>query len=109
MNKTFASLAAAVIVSLGTSLAAAQADAIVLAPEVRTTFHQHVTATNLAPAMVDTHLVVGGVVPAGIILHPVPPVVIARAPELAGHRFVVANDRIHIVHPETRAIVTVID
>jgi hypothetical protein len=49
MNKTFASLTAAVIVSLATSLAAAQASAVVLAPEVRA---RHVVTPNIAPVRV---------------------------------------------------------
>lgn len=109
MNKTFASLAAAAVVSLGTSLAIAQGVAIELAPEVRTTFHEHVTTTNVAPVTVETELVVGGVVPAEITLHPVPPVIIEAAPELEAHEYFVVDGRIHVVQPETRTIVTVID
>jgi hypothetical protein len=109
MKKTLASLAAVAVVSLGTSLAFAQGVAIELAPEVRTTFHEHVTTTNVAPVTVETELVVGGVVPPEITLHPVPPVIIESAPELEAHQYFVVDDRIHVVHPETRAIVTVID
>ena len=46
MNKTFASLTAAVIVSLATSLAAVQVSAVVLVPEVRA---RHVVTPNIAP------------------------------------------------------------
>ena len=49
MNKTFASLTAAVIVSLATSLAAVQASAIVLAPEVRA---RHIVTPSIAPVRV---------------------------------------------------------
>ncbi len=49
MNKTFASMTAAVIVCLATSLAAAQASAVVLAPEVRA---RHVVTPNIAPVRV---------------------------------------------------------
>jgi len=109
MHRTFASFVAAAVVSLGTSLAVAQGVAIELAPEVRTTFHEHVTTTKVAPVTLETELVVGGVVPAEIALNPVPPVIIEAAPELEAHQFFVVDGRIHVVHPETRAIVTVID
>lgn len=109
MKKTVASLAAAAVISLGTSLAVAQGVAIELAPEVRTTFHEHVTTTQVAPVTVDTELVVGGVVPPEITLHPVPPTIIEVAPELEAHEYFVVDNRIHVVDPGTRAIVTVID
>ena len=108
MRKTFVSLAAAAVVSLGTSLAVAQV-AIELAPEVRTTFHEHVTTSNIAPVTVETELVVGGVVPAEIELHPVPPVIIETAPELEAHQYLVVDGRVYVVQPDTRAVVTVID
>ena len=53
MNKTFASLTAAVIVSLATSLAAAQASAVVLAPEVRTTLVRPGAAVSVAAVRVN--------------------------------------------------------
>ena len=109
MKKIFASLAAAAVISLGTSMAIAQGVAIELAPEVRTTFHEHVTTTNVAPVTVDTELVVGGVVPPEITLQPVPPVIIEAAPDLEAHEYFVVDGRIHVVNPETRAIVTVVD
>jgi hypothetical protein len=52
MNKTFASLTAAVIVTIATSLAAAQASAVVLAPEVRTAAHRQVVTPHVAPPRV---------------------------------------------------------
>lgn len=109
MNKTLASLAGAAVVSLGTSIAIAQGVAIELAPEVRTTFHEHVTTTNVAPVTVETELVVGGVVPPEVTLHQVPPVIVEAAPELEAHEFFVVDDHIHVVDPATREIVTVID
>jgi hypothetical protein len=109
MNKTFASLTAAAVVAFATSLAAAQASAFVLEPGVHTTFQRHVATANIAPVRVDAHLVAGGVVPAGIALHSVPHAVVVAAPELRAHRFVVSDDRIHVVHPTTRAVVGVIN
>ena len=107
MNKTFASLAAAAVVSLGTSLALAQG--VTIAPEVGMSFHEHVTTEKVAPVTLQTELAVGGVVPAEVTLLPVPPAIITSAPELEGHEYFVVGNRIHVVKPDTRAIVTIID
>ena len=109
MNKTFASVAAAAALSLSASLAGAQAVAIDLTPEVRTHFHEHVVTEKVAPVTLQSEITVGGVVPAEVALHPVPPVIIESAPELEGHQYFLVDNRIHVVHPETRALVTVID
>ena len=109
MNKSLASLAAAAIISLGSSVAFAQTATIELAPEVRTSFHEHVTTGNIAPVTVDTELVVGGVVPPEITFHPVPPTIIEVAPELDAHEYFVVDGRIYVVEPGTRTVVTVID
>jgi hypothetical protein len=109
MNKSFASLAAAAIVSLGLSVAFAQSETIELSPEVETSFHEHVTSANVTPATVDMELAVGAMVPENVTLNPVPAEIIGSAPELEGHEFFVVDDRIHVVDPETREIVTVIN
>jgi len=108
MHRTFASLAAAAVVSLGTSFAIAQV-AIELAPEVRTSFHEHVTTSNIAPVTVGAELVVGGVVPPEITFHPVPPTIIEVAPELEAHEYFVVDGHIHVVDPSTRTLVTIIE
>ena len=107
MNKTFASLAAAAALSLGSSLAFAEA--VVIAPEVGMSFHEHVTTEKVAPVTLQTELAVGGVVPAEVTLLPVPDAIIGSAPELKGHQYFVVGNRIHVVHPDTRALVTIID
>ena len=109
MNKSLASLAAAAIISLGSTVAFAQGDTIELSPEAETSFQSHVTTANVTPATLDTELAVGATVPENVTLNPVPPEIIASAPELEGHQFFVANDRIHVVDADTRAIVTIID
>ena len=108
MNKSLASLAAAAMISLGSTVAFAQ-DTIVLSPEAETSFQSHVTTANVTPAMLDTELAVGATVPENVTLNPVPPEIIASAPELEGHEFFVVDDRIHVVDPETRQIVTIIE
>ena len=96
------SLMATAAVAMGLSVSLAQADN----PEAA--FHAHVAAHNIAPVML-AHMAVGDVIPEATILHPVPDVIVATAPELAAHSFYVDNDHIHVVHPETRAVVAVID
>jgi hypothetical protein len=109
MNKSLASLAAAAIISLGSSVAFAQGETIELSPEVETSFHEHVTTANITPATVDTELAVGAMAPEDVTLNPVPAEIIGSAPDLEGHEFFVVGERIHVVDPETREIVTVID
>ena len=109
MNKSLASLAATAIISLGSSVAFAQSATIELSPEVETSFQEHVTTGNVTPASVDTELAVGAMAPEDVTLNPVPPEIIASAPELEGHEFFVANDKIHVVDAETRTVVTIID
>ncbi len=98
------SLTAAAVVAMGLSVSIAQAEG-----GHEAAFHAHVATYNIAPVMLDAGLAVGDVIPEATELHPVPDVIIATAPEFAAHRFVVANDRIHVIHPETRAVVAVID
>src|SRR5690606_32423299 len=100
---------AAAIITLGSSVAFAQSETIELSPEVETSFHEHVTSANVTPATVDTELAAGGMAPENITLTPVPAEIISNAPELEGHEFFVVDDRIHVVDPESREIVTIIE
>jgi hypothetical protein len=109
MNKSLASVAAAAMLSLGSAVALAQGETIELSPEVEASFQEHVTSTNVTPATVDMELAAGNMVPAGVTLTPVPADIITSAPELEGHEFFVVDNRIHVVDPETREIVAVID
>ena len=97
------SLTAAAVVALGLSVSVAQARGHEAA------FNAHVAANNIAPVMLDARLAVGDVIPEATELHPVPDAIVAAAPELAAHSFFLANDRIHVINPETRAVVAVID
>ena len=102
MIKVISTLAAAAVIAIGLSASTAQAD------DHEAAFHAHVATHNIAPVML-THMAVGDVIPAATELHPVPDVVIATAPQFAAHGFYVDNDHIHVIHPETRAVVAVID
>jgi hypothetical protein len=96
------SLMAAAVVAMGLSVSLAQAESHQAA------FHTHVTTHNIAPVMLP-HMAVGDVIPEATELHPVPDAIIATAPEFVGHGFYVGNDHIHVIHPETRAVVALID
>jgi hypothetical protein len=109
MNKSLASVAAAAILSLGSAVALAQGETIELSPEVESSFQEHVTTANVTPATVDMELAAGGMAPEDVSLTPVPEEIISSAPELEGHEFFVVGDRIHVVDPESREIVTIID
>jgi hypothetical protein len=95
--------------SVGSVIAFAQGETIELSPEVEASFHQHVTTANVTPATVDMELAAGGMVPEGVSLTPVPEEIITSAPELEGHEFFVVDNRIHVVDPDSREIVTIID
>lgn len=109
MNKSLALLAAAAIISLGSSVAVAQSETIELSPEAESSFQEHVTSENVTPATVNMELAAGATVPDDVTLNPVPLEIIEGAPELEGHEFFVANEQIHVVDPETREIVTIIN
>ena len=109
MSKSLASLAAAAIISLGSTAAFAQGETLELSPEVESSFQAHVTSANVTPATVDMELAAGGMAPDGVSLTPVPEEIISTAPELEGHEFFVVDERIHVVDPASREIVTIID
>ena len=96
------SLMAAAVVATGVSVPLAQAD------DHEPAFQAHVATQNIQSVMLS-HMAVGDVIPEATELHPVPDVIVATAPEFADHRFYVDDEHIHVIHPETRAVVAVID
>jgi hypothetical protein len=60
------------------------------------------------PQSLNVNLNVGTVLPAAVALAPLPPNVVQLVPEYQGYDYVVANDEIVIVQPETRNVVEVI-
>ena len=96
------SLMAAAVVAMGLSVPLAQAESRDSA------FHAHVATLNIAP-VTHAHMAVGDVIPEATELHPVPDAIVATTPEFADHGFYVSNDHIHVVHPDSRSVVAVID
>ena len=101
MIKAF-SLSAAAVVAIGLSVSLAQAESR------DSVFHAHIAAHSIAPVTL-AHKAVGDVIPEATVLHPVPDAVVATSPAFAAHEFYVDDDHIHVIHPETRAVVAVID
>ena len=95
-------LISATVVAMGLSVTLAQANGHEAA------IRAHVATHNIAPVRL-AHVGVGDVIPEATELHPVPDAIIATAPEFAAHRYYVDNEHIHVIHPETRAVVAVID
>lgn len=96
------SLMAAAVLAMGLSASLAQAESR------DSVFHAHVATLSIAP-VTHAHMAVGDVIPEATELHPVPDAVVAVSPGLADHGFYVDNDHIHVIHPETRTVVAVID
>jgi hypothetical protein len=96
------SLLAAAVVATGMSTSLAQAD------DPEHAFRTHVTTHDVTPVTLS-HMAVGEIIPEATELQPVPDAIVATAPEFAAHRFYVDEDHIHVIHPETRAVVAVID
>jgi hypothetical protein len=108
MKKTLTLMAAAAVLSLGTSLSLAQVT-IDLAPEVRTQFHEHVVTEKVEPVELQTEVTVGAAVPADVTLQPVPDVIVEEAPDLEGHQYFLVGESIYVVEPDSRKVVTVIE
>ena len=96
------SLMAAAVVAMGLSVSLAQAE------DQEATFHAHVSTHNIAPVTL-THMAVGDVIPEATELHPVPDAIVATTPGFAAHGFYMDDDHIHVIHPDSRAVVAVID
>ena len=96
------SLTAAAVVAMGLSVPLAHAE------DHEGAFQAHVATNDIAPVTL-THMAVGDVIPEATELHPVPDVIIATTPEFAAHGFYVDDEHIHVIHPETRAVVAVFD
>ena len=82
---------------------------IELSPEAGKAFHEHVTAFNVTPVTVETEMAIGTSVPANVTLIPVPTEIIEGAPELKGYGFFLVGGRVHVVDPQTRTVVTIIE
>lgn len=108
MRKTIVASAFAAALAAGSSLALGQV-VIDLTPEVRTEFRQYVVKEKVKPVKVKKELRVDAEVPADITLSPLPPFIVKQYPDYATYRYVTVGERIYVVHPDSRKVVTVID
>ncbi len=104
--KTFVLAAGALVV--GSGIAFGQT-VIELQPEVRTEFHEYVVKEKVAPVIVEEDVRVGATLPGTVTLSPLPQFIVEAHPDYKTYRYVVIQDHIHIVDPETREVVSVID
>jgi Protein of unknown function (DUF1236) len=63
---------------------------------------------NVAKAKPDAPETIGDAVPENIELHPIPPDVAAKVPQVKSHEFFVKDDKIILVSPSDRRIADVI-
>jgi hypothetical protein len=96
----------AAVAVMSSSQAFAQAVAVEISPEQRTTIREYVVTQRIRPAPISGETRVGGVLPADIDLVAVPS---DWGPGLNRYRYVYWNDRVVLVEPGNRRIVHVID
>jgi hypothetical protein len=88
----------------GTASMAGQA--VVIAPEQRTTIREYVARENVRPYRLQSRVTVGAVLPADVELAPVPEI---WGPTFRSYRYVYTGDDVILVDPSSRRVVTVID
>lgn len=79
---------------------------ITIAPEQRTKIKSYVTSQNVKPVTVKEKVVVGATLPADVTLTEVPA---DWGPEVTKYRYVYVDNRVALVEPGTRKVVTIID
>ena len=80
--------------------------AVVVAPEQRTTIREYIARENVRPYRLQSRVVVGAVLPAEVELAPVPE---TWGPTFRSYRYVYTGDDIVLVDPSSRRVVQVID
>jgi Protein of unknown function (DUF1236) len=81
---------------------------LVIDPDVKTEFRTYVTKEKMKSYDMGS-IKVGVAVPSTYELQPVPDVIVKKTPKLKGYRYVKVGDRIAIVEPSTRKVVTFIE
>jgi hypothetical protein len=80
--------------------------AVVVAPEQRTTIKEYIARENVRPYRLQSRVAVGAVLPAEVELAPVPE---TWGPTFRSYRYVYTGDDIVLVDPSSRRVVQVID
>ncbi|HVL71774.1 MAG TPA: DUF1236 domain-containing protein [Beijerinckiaceae bacterium] len=80
-----------------------------LSPAQEATIRRYGQERAVRPVIARERVVVGGRIPAGIDLDPLPPEVLASVPLVSPYRYFATDRGIVIVDPATRRVVRVID
>ena len=101
--KRFMILATAAFLS---TAAFAQTATVEIAPEQRMKIKQYVTTQKVAPVTVKERVTVGATLPAEVRLQPVPA---DWGASVTKYQYIYSDDRVILVEPSTRKVITVID
>ena len=108
MMKSLIALAAAgIALSIAApSLAQTVGVGVTVAPEERTRIKEYVVKEKVAPVTIKERVSIGARLPADVELRTVPS---AWGPTYTKYRYVYSGDRVYLVEPSSREVVTVVD
>src|SRR5688572_16721754 len=105
MNRFAVVAATALSVAFGAQ-ALAQQVAVEVAPPMRATIKDYVVKEKIKPVTIKEKVAVGAVLPTGITFSPVPT---AWGTDLTKYHYVYHDNRVVLVEPASRKVVTIID
>jgi len=79
---------------------------VTVAPEERTRIKEYVVKEKVAPVTIKERVSVGGRLPADVELQAVPS---AWGPSYSKYRYIHSDNRVYLVEPSSREVVTIID
>ena len=108
MKKAFVAIAAAGVAACVAlpSLAQTVGVGVSVAPEDRTRIKEYVVKEKVAPVTVKERVSVGAKLPADVELQTVPS---AWGASYSKYRYIYSDNRVYLVEPSSREVVTVID
>jgi hypothetical protein len=108
MKKAFVAMAAAGVAACVAmpSFAQTVGVGVTVAPEERTRIKEYVVKEKVAPVTVKERVSVGAKLPADVELRTVPS---AWGSSYTKYRYVYSDNRVYLVEPSSREVVTVID
>jgi hypothetical protein len=109
MRKQIVPFAAALALSAGAAIAVAQQNELTVSQDVETELREHVATSRFDPVVVEAPLAVGVALEGQVSTQPIPDEIVDKAPELRDHEFVVVEEKIYIVEPQSRKVVSVIE
>ena len=107
MRKSVIAFAAAAALSAGAAVA--QENQIDISSEIGAELRSYVATSRFDPVVVEAPLAVGVTLDGKVSSQPIPEEIVAKAPELKDHEFVVVEDKIYIVEPQSRKVVSVVE